>query len=309
MRGEPSGAILMNAIFLPHISPELVSFTVIGFDFSIRWYALAYILGFLVAWLWFTRLMRRPELWPEGKPPMDRDLPDRLLTWIILGVIAGGRFGYAIFYNPGHYLENPLAVLAIWQGGMSFHGGLAGLVVATWMFCRINRVPVASVADAVAISAMPGLFFGRIANFINNELWGTPSTLPWAVVVPAGDATVCPPDWTAICARHPSQIYEALLEGLFLCALLAWLAYRRGWLQRPGQIAGLFFATYGLVRLAVELVREPDIQFVTADNPAGFVLELGAGFGLTMGQALSLPMILLGALTIGLARRTNRWAS
>ncbi len=297
----------MNLIFLPQFDPVLFAFNVGGFNFALRWYAISYILGFIVAWQWFLMLMRQPKLWPGGNPPMGTELPDRLLTWIIIGVIIGGRLGYALFYNPNHFLRNPLDVLAIWQGGMSFHGGLSGLVAATWLFCRVNGVAVAGVADAISIVALPGLFFGRIANFINNELWGRPSEAPWAVVISSGDGSVCPPDWTAICARHPSQLYEALLEGVILCAILSWLAYRRHWLHLPGQLTGLFFAGYGTARFVVEFFREPDGQFLSADNPGGFVLQFGEWAGLTMGQALSVPMVLIGLTVIWTARRHRRW--
>ncbi len=297
----------MNLIFLPQFDPNLVAFEALGFEFALRWYAIAYVLGFVVAWQWFIRMIRYPALWPGERPPAGKDLPDRLLTWIIIGVIAGGRLGYVLFYNPAYFLDNPLQIVAIWQGGMSFHGGLAGLVVATYVFCRLNGLHVPSISDAIAVVAMPGLFFGRLANFINAELWGKPTDLPWAVVFPAGGGSVCPPDWPGICARHPSQLYEAVLEGVVLCALLAYLAYRRRWMHRPGQVAGLFFAGYGIVRFMVEFVREPDEQFVSDVNPLGFALQFGDVSGLTMGQLLSVPMIVAGLLVIWLARWRQLW--
>ena len=299
----------MNVIFLPQFDPDLIAFDIGGFGFAVRWYAVAYIAGFIVAWRWFLMLLRRPALWPGGQPPMGTDLPDRLLTWIIIGVIIGGRLGYVIFYSPAHFLANPLDALAIWRGGMSFHGGFAGLVAATWLFCRINGIAVASVADAISIVAMPGLFFGRLANFINHELWGRPSEVPWAVVIPSGDGSVCPADWTAICARHPSQLYEAILEGALLCLVLAWLAYRRNWLHVPGQLTGLFFAGYGTARFLAEFFREPDMQFISASNPGGFALRFSETAGLTMGQSLSVPMILIGLIVLWTARRHRRWAN
>ena len=299
----------MNAIFLPQFDPDLITFEVGGINLAIRWYAIAYVLGFLVAWKWSLALLRQSELWSGRKSPMAPEMSDRLLTWIILGVIAGGRLGYAAFYNPVHFLQNPFDVLAVWLGGMSFHGGLLGLIIATWLFCRLNRISVASVADLISIVAMPGLFFGRIANFINNELWGRPSEMPWAVVVPSGDGSVCPADWTGICSRHPSQLYEALFEGALLCAILSWLAYRRCWLHLPGQLAGLFFTGYGLARFCVEFFREPDGHFVSVDNPVGFALQFSATTGLTMGQLLSVPMVLIGVIVLWQSRWKRRWAA
>ena len=283
---------MMFAVPLPAFNPELISFEIAGADFAVRWYALSYVAGFLIAWRWFISMMERPGLWPDA-PPMDRAAADRLLTWIIIGAILGGRFGYALFYNPAHYLEYPLEVFAVWRGGMSFHGGLAGLIAATIIFCRLNRAPIASVGDAISVVAMPGLFLGRIANFINGELWGEPSQLPWAVIYPQGLASVCPDGWAGVCSRHPSQIYEALLEGALLCAVFAWLAYRRNAFKIPGQVMGLFFAGYGAARTVAELFRVSDSQMKSAGNPEGYAIQFG-DWGLSMGQTLSLPMIALG---------------
>ena len=283
---------MIFAIPLPAFNPELVSFQVFGLNLAIRWYALAYIAGFIVAWRWFIALMERKSLW-ANEPPMDRLASDSLLTWIIIGAILGGRFGYVLFYNPSYYMANPLDAFAVWQGGMSFHGGLTGLIVATVIFCRLNSASIASVGDAISLVAMPGLFFGRIANFINGELWGEPSRLPWAVIYPSGPASVCPETWVGVCSRHPSQLYEAILEGALLCAIFAYLAYKKNAFKIPGQVLGLFFAGYGTARVVVELFRVSDPQMRSLDNPEGHVIEL-AGFGLSMGQVLSVPMILLG---------------
>ena len=295
---------MMFAVFLPAFDPELISFEIAGFPLALRWYALSYVAGFLVAWVWFIAMMKRRDLWP-GEPPMDKESADRLLTWVIIGAVLGGRIGYALFYQPQHYLQNPLEIFAVWQGGMSFHGGFTGLVLATIAFCRVSGAPVVSVGDAVAVCATPGLVFGRVANFINGELWGEPSRLPWAVVFPDGPAAYCPLDWSGVCSRHPSQLYEAILEGVLLCGLLAWLAYRRNWFHVPGQTFGLFFAGYGAARIFAELFRVPDAQLMTADNPAGYAVSLGS-FGLSMGQALSIPMVLIGVTVIILARRRVR---
>jgi phosphatidylglycerol:prolipoprotein diacylglycerol transferase len=279
----------------PDIDPVLVSFQLFGLELAIRWYALAYIAGLLLGWRYVAFLCRRPALW-GGAAPMPAERADDLLTWMILGVILGGRLGYVLFYQPAHFAANPGQILAVWHGGMSFHGGLLGVVTGIVLFCRRNGFPILPVGDAVSAAAPIGLFFGRIANFINAELWGRPSTVPWAVVCPGEAAQACPPGWEGPCARHPSQLYEAGLEGLALFVLLA-LAIRAGALARPGRVFGLFLIGYGLARLAVEGFRQADAQFVTADNPWGHLLRLGE-WGLTMGQLLTLPMLAVGLLLV-----------
>ncbi len=283
----------------PDISPAVFSVEVFGTTFALRWYALAYIAGILIGWRLALTSLATARFWSAG-PPMSAEQLERLLTWIILGVIAGGRIGYVLVYQPGHFLTEPLAILRVWEGGMSFHGGFLGVVVAGVLFCRIERIPMAGTADLLALATPPGLFLGRIANFINAELWGRPTDLPWGVIFP-GDAAQACAGVLGPCARHPSQLYEAALEGLVLGAALLWLAWRRGWLRRPGAVAGAFFAGYGAVRFLVEFVRQPDAQFVTEGNPLGLALHLG-GWGLTMGQLLSLPMILVGLVFLARAR-------
>jgi phosphatidylglycerol:prolipoprotein diacylglycerol transferase len=226
---------------------------------------------------------------------MRPDQSDDLLTWMILGVIIGGRLGYVLFYQPGYYLANPGEILAVWRGGMSFHGGFLGVVAGVVGFALSRGLPIAGIGDAVAAAAPIGIFFGRLANFINAELWGRPTLQPWGVLFP-GEAAVCPPGWPDPCARHPSQLYEAGLEGLLLFLVIAW-AIRRGALTRPGRVMGIFLAGYGLARFVVEFFREPDAQFVTVDNLSGHVLALGQ-WGISMGQLLSLPMILVGLLLL-----------
>jgi phosphatidylglycerol:prolipoprotein diacylglycerol transferase len=224
-----------------------------------------------------------------------------LLTWVILGVILGGRLGFVLFYMPGYYLSHPWEIPMVWQGGMAFHGGLIGVVVAVWIFCGRNHIPLASTADLLALATPPGLLLGRLSNFVNAELWGRPSDLPWAVVFPGQLAQDCGQPLGALCARHPSQLYEALLEGLVLLIALLWMVHR-GWLKRPGAVAGTFFAGYGVSRFLVEFVRQPDAQFQSEGNPLGLALQLG-GYGLTMGQVLTLPMILGGVLAVRVAAR------
>ncbi|MCO8144222.1 prolipoprotein diacylglyceryl transferase [Rhodovulum tesquicola] len=293
---------MLGVLNFPDIGNEIFSVSLFGLEFALRWYALAYIAGLLIGWRIVVAAMRRPALWPEDRAPMRPEQVDELLTWIILGVILGGRLGFVLFYQPGHYLANPLEIPMVWQGGMAFHGGLAGVCIALVLFARRHGVPLLSAADALALATPVGLFFGRIANFINAELWGRPSDLPWAVVFPGYLAQDCP-GWDMMpCARHPSQLYEAGLEGLVLGLLLVWLVRARGALRRPGAVAGVFFLGYGLARIFVELFREADPQFITPDNPLGHVVHLG-GAGLSMGQLLSLPMVALGLVFLLLSRR------
>ncbi|MFD3190212.1 prolipoprotein diacylglyceryl transferase [Sedimentitalea sp. HM32M-2] len=292
----------MQAVLqFPDISPELFTISLFGMEFALRWYALAYIAGILIAWRLALAALRRPRLWRNDTTPMTAQQIEDLLTWIILGVILGGRLGFVLFYQPAYYLQNPIEILRVWQGGMAFHGGLLGVIAATWLFARRHCLPVLGMADLVAHTVPAGLLLGRLANFINAELWGRPSDLPWAVVFPGAAAQDCP-GVIGLCARHPSQLYEAALEGLLLGGLLLWMVYRRGALRRPGLVSGLFFSGYGLARFLVEFFRQPDAQFTGPDNPLGLALHV-SGYGLTMGQILSLPMIALGLWLINLARR------
>jgi len=215
-----------------------------------------------------------------------------LLTWIIVGVILGGRAGFVLFYQPGYYLAQPMQILRVWEGGMSFHGGLGGATIAGFVFAWRQGIAASALGDAMAMVIPVGLFLGRVANFINAELWGHPTTQPWGVLFP-GYGSVCPPDWAFECARHPTQLYEAGLEGALLGLVMWWLVTRLHALRRPWLVTGVFLTLYGLARMLVELWRMPDDQFLAAD-PAGYVIRMGE-FGLTMGQTLSLPMVIVGA--------------
>jgi phosphatidylglycerol:prolipoprotein diacylglycerol transferase len=284
----------MSYIPFPNISPEIFSLDIGGMTFALRWYALAYIVGILAAFALMRRTLRAERLWTHrlGGAPLSEDQLDRLMTWVILGILLGGRIGYAVFYQPGAFLANPTQLLRVWEGGMSFHGGFLGVVLAGILFARRERIPALTLGDLFAAYTPIGLFFGRLANFINDELWGRPTTLPWGVAFPSDAAQLCP-GVVGICARHPSQLYEAALEGVLLGLILAWGVWRAGWLRFPGKTMGLFIAGYGLSRFAVEFVRQPDAQFISEGNPLGLAWQIG-GYGLTQGQALSLPMILLG---------------
>ena len=263
---------MIAVITFPEIDPVLIS---IG-PFAIRWYALAYIGGLVIAWRYCRWLAVRP---PRS---VSADAFDDFLLWATLGILLGGRLGYVLFYKPDFYLANPLEILFIWRGGMSFHGGLLGMVAAEVMFARRRGLPVLALADIVAAASPIGLFLGRIANFINGELFGRPSEVPWAMVFPHGGPR----------PRHPSQLYEAAVEGLVLLLVLH-LMVRAGALERRGTLAGAFLIGYALARMLAEMFREPDAYL-------GFLLG-----GTTMGQWLSLPLLLAGLALVVRARRTR----
>ncbi len=296
----------MSYIPFPALSPEIFSVELFGITLPLRWYALAYILGILIGWALILRALRRPALWADTAPPMTEDQFDRLTTWLILGVVIGGRLGFVAFYQPGYYLQNPAEILKVWQGGMSFHGGFLGVVAAAWIFAAREGIARLPLADALALAAPPGLLLGRIANFINAELWGRPTAMPWGVAFPGEAAQSCATA-TLPCIRHPSQLYEAGLEGLVLGLILLVVAFGLGGLRRPGLVAGLFLAGYGLSRFVVEFFRQPDAQFVTDTNPLGLAVHFG-GWGVTMGQILSLPMIVLGLWLVARTRARARLA-
>jgi phosphatidylglycerol:prolipoprotein diacylglycerol transferase len=241
---------------------------------AIRWYALAYIAGILLGW-WYARwLVGRDSLWGGRPRPKTRDLDD-LVTWVTVGIVVGGRLGFVLVYNPGYYLQHPLEALMIWQGGMAFHGGLVGVVVAVLLFARARGVSAVAILDVLAAVVPIGLFFGRVANFINGELWGRVADVPWAMVFPGAGPE----------PRHPSQLYQAGMEGIALFLVLA-IAVRLGALRRPGLALGLFGAGYGVARIIGEFFRMPDAQLGFLWGP------------LTMGMLLSLPMVILGGFAI-----------
>ena len=292
----------MSYIEFPALSPEIFSISLFGITFALRWYALAYIAGLLIGWWLVLRAIRTPGLWRDGAPLSPEQL-DRLLTWIILGVVLGGRLGFVLFYHPAWYIMHPGDILKVWEGGMSFHGGFLGVVLAALIFCKRENIPLLPMADLLALATPAGLLLGRIANFINAELWGRQTAMPWGVSFPGEAAQACA---TADlpCIRHPSQLYEAGLEGLALGGLLLVLAFGTRALRRPGLMLGTFLAGYGLSRFIVEFFRQPDAQFVSEGNPLGLAFHI-SGWGLTMGQILSLPMILIGLAFLLRARRRH----
>ena len=259
---------VLSYFTFPNIDPVAITL-------EIRWYALAYIAGLALGWMLMIRSVRLPD------PPMSRTEVDDFVIWAIAAVIIGGRLGYVIFYKFGYFSAHPLEILYVWQGGMSFHGGLIGVIVAEVLFCRRRKLPLLRVADMVAVAAPLGLFFGRVANFVNAELFGRVTEVSWGVVFPTGGPL----------PRHPSQLYEAALEGIVLFALVYWL-YRQPRIRaRPGLVAGTFLVGYGAIRFAIELVREPDAHIG--------LLSLGS----TLGQWLSLPVLVFGAYLVIRARR------
>ena len=292
----------MSYITFPDISPDLFTITIGGFHFALRWYALAYIAGILAAWRIMVFLVRRQSLW-GGRTTASEVQIENLISWLILGIIIGGRLGYVLFYQPTYYLSNPAEILKVWQGGMAFHGGFLGVVVVAIAFSKQQKIPLLATADLLAIAAPVGLMLGRLANFINAELWGRPTTLPWGVAFPGEAAQACATA-AQVCVRHPSQLYEAFLEGLVLALILAYLALRKGWLTHVGAIFGMFLTFYASARFMVEFVRQPDVQFITAHNPLGLAFQM-QGYGLTMGQTLSLPMIGFGLLLILSAKKLH----
>ncbi|HEX5379617.1 MAG TPA: prolipoprotein diacylglyceryl transferase [Phenylobacterium sp.] len=268
----------------PNFDPVLIHLGPI----AIRWYALAYVAGILLGWRYVAGLVKAERLWPRRGPAATTLQIDDLILWITLGVIVGGRLGHVFFYTPELIWTDPVEILKTWHGGMSFHGGALGVLVAVVAFARVNRLDMFRLGDVITAAAPIGLFFGRIANFINGELWGRPTTVPWAIVFPDGGPM----------PRHPSQLYEAALEGLVLFLVLRWATHGAKLLDRRGVVAGMFFLGYGLSRIALENVRQPDAYM--PDFP----------LGLTMGMLLSAPMVLGGAWLIwrGMAEAPNEAA-
>ncbi len=261
----------------PDFDPVLISFG----PFAIRWYALAYIAGILLGWFYARSLTANERYWGDPAPITVADYDDFVL-WVTLGIILGGRIGYVLFYNLDFFIAHPIEIVKVWTGGMSFHGGFLGCMLAVVLFAWKRGLPVLSLGDVTCAAGPIGLFLGRLANFVNGELWGRPTDVPWAIVFPGRDA--------GNVARHPSQIYEALLEGVVLFVILH-LLIRAGALRRPGLIVGAFAIGYAIARSFCELFREPDAQL-------GFLWG-----GMTMGMLLSVPLLLAGIGFIAIALR------
>ena len=270
------------ALAFPNIDPVAIS---IG-PFAIHWYALGYIVGILFGWWLAKRIVSNSALWPETGAPIQREDLDDFLNWAVLGIILGGRLGYVLFYNLPYYAANPLQAFAVWDGGMSFHGGALGSIAAMVLFARSRNFSAFSLLDIIAAVSCVGIFVVRIANFINSELWGRITDMPWAFVFPNGGAE----------PRHPSQLYEAALEGALLFTVLMILIYGFKKLMTPGFVGGAWVFGYGMSRIIVEFFRQPDAQL-------GFLY----GGWLTMGMLLSLPMLAVGIWGMMSARSRTPW--
>ncbi|MGD9805642.1 MAG: prolipoprotein diacylglyceryl transferase [Hyphomicrobiaceae bacterium] len=266
----------MLAIPYPAIDPVAIS---IG-PVAIKWYGLAYVAGLLLGWLYIKRLLVTDRLWLGNKPPLPPDVADDLFAWIAIGVVVGGRLGHILLYEPGYYFSHPLEILKIWQGGMAFHGGLLGSIGAMWIFARMRGVNPLSVFDIAAAAVPFGLFFGRTANFINAEVIGRISDVPWAMAFPGAGPL----------PRHPVQLYEAALEGLVLFLILRWLTHSRGSLKVPGLTGAAFLAGYGAFRMVCELFKE---------DYSGI---LGSQW-LTSGMLYSVPMVIVGVIAMWVVPR------
>jgi len=269
---------MMFALPFPHIDPVLIdlgTWPVVG-PMGIRWYALAYLVGLGLAWVYVRAFVSKP---PNAMKAND---VDDLVFWAFLGVVFGGRIGYVLFYNFQIYAHDPLAILRVWEGGMSFHGGLIGVILAIFFFCRSRKLNFLAVGDAVAVATPIGLFLGRLANFVNAELYGRVTDVPWAFVFPRAGPL----------PRHPSQLYEAALEGLLLFIVLWILGRKESIRRRHGFLAGVFLIGYAISRTVAETVREPDVQI-------GFLIG-----GTTMGQWLSFPILLIGLYLLVRRQRT-----
>ena len=244
--------------------------------FQLRWYSLAYLFGIIIGWWYLLKLIRQPGA------PMARRHADDMAFYTTLGIILGGRLGYVLFYKPGEYFQNPAEIFRLWDGGMSFHGGVIGVSLGIIYLAWRNKLDWLRIHDYVACCIPPGLFLGRLANFVNGELWGGPTSLPWGMIPPGGSVPV-----------HPSQLYEAALEGLFLMALLVWMFWKTRARYQPGKLVGTFILVYGLVRFGLEFIRLPDAHLV----------DFAQKTGLHMGQWLSLPMILGGIYLVATAKK------
>src|SRR3954454_8047424 len=274
MRRDPRAPVpMLLALPFPNFDPVLLQ---LG-PFAIRWYALSYIAGILLGWLYARALIRNDRYW-GGPAPMSATDFDDFIVWVTLGIILGGRIGYVLFYNPEYFAAHPLESFELWKGGMSFHGGFTGCVLAVILFAKSRGIPVFSLGDVICAVGTIGVLLGRLANFVNGELWGRASDVPWAMVFPSGGPL----------PRHPSQLYEATFEGLGLLLLLA-ICIRMGVLKRPGLTVGIFAVGYAIARSFCELFREPDAQL-------GFLCG-----GLTMGMLLSVPLLLFGIAMILIA--------
>ncbi len=261
----------------PDINPVAISFGPI----SIRWYGLAYSAGLIIAWLTIRKLLQTTRLWPRERAPFSPDVADNLVLYVIIATVAGGRLGQVLLYDLSFYAQNPSEILRIWKGGMSFHGALIGAGLGIVYFARRSGVSARTAMDLCCAGMPLGLIIGRLANFINSEHWGRPSDVPWAMVFPNGGPL----------PRHPSQLYEAFLEGVVMYVIIRLATHWYGGLKRPGMVAGIWLMWYGIARMISEFFRQPEL---------GHALNVGP---FTAGQIYSMPMLVLGAALIIAAAR------
>jgi len=275
----------LMAIPFPEIDPVALE---LG-PLQVRWYGLAYLVGLTLGWLYMRRLLSQPGLWRSDTPPMKPTQADDFLLWATLGTVVGGRLGFVILYEPSIFIEDPARVFAVWEGGMAFHGGLLGVILAIVLFARFSRVQLLSLGDLAAAAVPFGLFFGRLANFINGEVYGRLTTVPWGVEFPA---RVLHLEMGHVPGpRHPTQLYEAFLEGAVLFAVLRYFTHARDGLKQPGLIAGIFLSGYAIARIIVEFWKEWDqAQFFTTDY-------------VSSGMVYSVPMLIFGVYLITRANR------
>lgn len=267
------------AIPYPNIDPVALQ---LG-PLSVKWYGLAYVCGLLLGWLYVRHLLATDRLWRDGKSPLAKTYADDIFIWVTLGVVVGGRLGHVFLYEPMQYLTNPLSILAIWQGGMAFHGGLLGVVLALVLFGRSHGVAPLTLLDLAAAAVPIGLFFGRVANFINSEVVGIVTDVPWGIVFPG---------WGPL-PRHPVQLYEAVLEGPVLFLILRWLTHHRGALAHRGLVGGTFLACYGLFRMLCEVYKLDEYRGILGDLP------------ITSGMVYCIPMVVAGIVLVVRARRQS----
>lgn len=275
----------MSVLVIPYPAIDPVALQV-G-PLAIKWYGLAYVAGLLLGWLYIKQLLKTTSLWRDGKPPFAPEIADDLFVWVALGVVIGGRLGNVLLYEPSYYLRNPIEILQIWRGGMAFHGGMVGTILAMWLFARQMGVPTLSVMDLVSAAVPIGLFFGRVANFINAEVVGSVSNVSWAMVFPGAGPE----------PRHPAQLYEAALEGLALFLILRWLTHGRAALRTPGLVGAAFLVGYGAFRIVCEFFKVDEYRQILGSLP------------ITSGIAYSIPMVVGGLVAMWLVTRPKAAAS
>ena len=293
-------------LMYPEISPIIFSFNFFGIELALRYYSVSYIFGILIAWWIILKISRTRRIWPDQQILLDSKSVEDLIFYLALGIIIGGRIGYVFFYQPEVIISNPIFILQIWKGGMSFHGGFLGVVVSGILFAYKRKIPVLILGDIIAVASPPGIFLGRLANFINGELWGKPTLSNVGMLFPSKESQICPDAWLTICTRHPTQLYEALFEGLLLGGILLFFLFKIKGLTYPGRSISIFLIIYGGSRFFIEYFRQADLQFITAENPYGHIMIFSQNMleygGLTMGQILCIPMIIIGLTLLRLPK-------